>query len=268
MGPANLLPAAPNPTPGGPVSKNTSRQRGEATSPQPKAADARPRPDSPPLNALDAPMAPPRARDLVAALSSFALGSTHETKILTTISQCPNSIRWCVELLARRARCPVEAAVAFLLTNGLPKLWLAEVDEMRRAREHILAHGTTEDRHWVDACLALEISSAGTGYKRYVVRIADRLRSEAGLLASVVALPLGEVLILGVMAGLVNADVVPPKDRPSLVKTLRAFRQLVQQRAVRARMVVDATPITSPAQVEAGWTLQKDLWTVEEDGDE
>ena len=175
------------------------------------------------------------------------------------------SNRGSVEQLARRANRKVEAAVDFLLTNGLPVLW-SGVDEIRRARQHILAHGTTEDRHWLDACLPLEISSAGTGHKRYVVRIADSLRIEAGMLATTLALPFSQVLILSLMAGLANADVVHPKDRPSLVETLQRLRTFVQRRAVRARMVVDATPITNAAQVEAGWPF-KDLATPE-DGDE
>jgi hypothetical protein len=252
------------------VPKSTSDKSGEATSRPARAGDAAPHAHPNPPDAVDdTPIAPPRARDLVALLRSFALASAKEATTLTTISQYPNSIRWSVELLARRAHCSVEIAVAFLLTNGLAVLWLAEVDEVRRAREHILAHGTTEDRHWIDACLPLEISSAGTGHRRYVVRIAESLRTKAGLLASIVALPFGQILVLGVMAGLVNAEVVPPKDRRSLVDTVRAFRRRVERRAVRARTVVDATPITNQAQVEAEWTLQRDLWTLgEQDGDE
>jgi hypothetical protein len=203
-------------------------------------------------------------------LKSFSRSSTPEPMTLTTISHCPNSIRWSVELLAHRANCKVQQAVAFLLSEGLPMLWSA-VDDLDRARGHILAHGTTEDRHWLDARVPLEMSSAGTGYDRWVVRIADSVRSEAGKLGTIVALPFGQVLILAVMAGLVNAAVVPPRDRRSVGKSLRAFRRRVQRRAVRARSVVDATPITSQAQVEAGWTWQKDLWTAEEeeeDGEE
>jgi hypothetical protein len=94
MGPANLLPAAPNPTPGGPVSKNTSDKPGKAIPHSAKGADAAPQPHPSPLDALDdTPIAPPHARDLVAALRAYARRITLEPKTHTTISQYPNSLR-------------------------------------------------------------------------------------------------------------------------------------------------------------------------------
>jgi hypothetical protein len=254
------------------VPKNRRNQRSKATPvgarPRQKAPDAPPQSDTPhPEASDDAAIAPP-AHDLVAPFKAASRMLAAEPKTLTTISQYPSALRWSVELLARRAGRSQEAAVAFLLSTGLPTLWRWGVDEIRRARTHILAHGTTDDRYWLDASPPLEIATARTGTRRHVVRIADSARSEAGNLASTVALPVSQILILGVMAGLLGADVVPPSYRAAIVETLRAFRRLVARRAAAARKLVDATPITDRARVEAGWRVEQDLWTPEESGDE
>jgi hypothetical protein len=195
----------------------------------------------------------PRAQDLVPALKAFdasALGP----KTSTTISHFPNWLKWTVEVLAGRANRKLEVTVAFLLSEGRPRLWRG-ADEIRRAREHILAHGGTDDRMWFDACPPMEIALGGTGDRRYVVRLADSLTSATGVLARTLGLPSSQINVLGVMAGLVGAEVVPPTYRPSLAKSLRMYQQLVERRADRARMLVANTPATDSVTSESFWSV-------------
>jgi hypothetical protein len=108
---------------------------------------------------------------------------------------------------------------------------------------------------WFDACPPLEIALGDTGDRRYVVRLADSLTSATGMLARTLGLSPSQINVLGVMAGLVGAEVVPPTYRPSLAKSLRVYQQLVERRAARARMLVASTPVTDTETSESFWSV-------------
>jgi hypothetical protein len=190
------------------------------------------------------------AVDLVPLIRNFDATSLGQ-KRLVTITHCPQSVIWSVEMLKGEARRSEADIVAFLLKRAKAGMW-KDVGPIRAARDRILASGLAEARHFLDACPPPELLLGDTGERRWAVRISEAQIAEYKTLATTLGLGKHQsyVFSVAISLGLLGAQIVPVSDRTPIRENVARYLSLVKHRTSLTGRIADAAPGDAAAQLE------------------